>query len=70
MLACEACNTAKGTRTAEEFGYPHLMAQAKLPLKGAAMMNATRWELYRELQATGLPVEVGTGGQTSYNRAA
>ena len=32
-------------------------------------MNATRWRLYRELQATGLPVEVGTGGQTSYQRA-
>ena len=46
------------------------MAQAKHPLKGAAVMNATRWRLYRELHALGLPVEVGTGGRTSYNRAA
>jgi hypothetical protein len=32
-------------------------------------MNATRWRLYQELQATGLPVEVGTGGRTSYHRS-
>lgn len=70
VLACEVCNTAKGSRTAEEFGYPQLMAQAKIPLTGAAVMNATRWRLYRELQAIGLTVEVGTGGQTSYQRAS
>jgi 5-methylcytosine-specific restriction endonuclease McrA len=70
VLACQACNTAKGTRTAEEFGYPHLTAQAKVPLKSAAIMNATRRRLYRELQATGLPVDVGTGGRTSYQRAS
>jgi 5-methylcytosine-specific restriction endonuclease McrA len=69
VLACETCNIVKGQRTAEEFGYPHLMAQARVPLASAAVMNATRWRLYRELQATGLPVEVGTGGRTSYNRA-
>jgi hypothetical protein len=31
-------------------------------------MNASRWALYRHLQATGLPVEVGTGGRTKWNR--
>ena len=31
-------------------------------------MNATRWALFRRLQATGLPVEVGTGGRTKWNR--
>jgi hypothetical protein len=31
-------------------------------------MNASRWALYRRLLATGLPVEVGTGGRTKWNR--
>jgi 5-methylcytosine-specific restriction endonuclease McrA len=69
VLACEGCNLAKGNRTAQEFGFSHLMAQAKVPLVGAAVMNATRWRLYRELQAMGKPLEVGTGGRTSYHRA-
>jgi 5-methylcytosine-specific restriction endonuclease McrA len=69
VLACEPCNLAKGQRTAEEFGHAHLMAQARVSLAGAAVMNATRWRLYQELQATGLPVEVGTGASTSYHRA-
>jgi 5-methylcytosine-specific restriction endonuclease McrA len=69
VLACDTCNRAKGDRTAQEFGFAHLMAQAKVPLVGAAVMNTTRWRLHREVQAIGLPVEVGTGGRTSYNRA-
>ena len=67
-LACERCNTKKGTQTAAEFGHPEVQAQAKRPLKDAAAMNATRWALFRRLQATGLPVEVGTGGRTKWNR--
>jgi 5-methylcytosine-specific restriction endonuclease McrA len=70
VLACETCNQQKGDRTAEEFGFLHLMEQAKAPLVGAAVMNATRWSLYQALQQTGLPVEVGTGGRTSYHRAS
>jgi hypothetical protein len=31
-------------------------------------VNASRWALYRRLQTTGLPVEVGTGGRTKWNR--
>jgi hypothetical protein len=69
VLACEPCNQQKGNRTANECGFPHLMEQAKAPLVGAAVMNATRWSLYRALQQTGLPLEVGTGGRTSYHRA-
>lgn len=68
-LACAACNNAKGTLTAAEFGHPEVEKRCKQPLKDAAAVNATRWALYRRLQATGLPVEVGTGGRTSYNRA-
>jgi 5-methylcytosine-specific restriction endonuclease McrA len=67
-LACEPCNTAKGTQTAAEFGHPEVQAQAQRPLKDAAAVNASRWALYRRLQATGLPVEVGTGGRTKWNR--
>ncbi len=68
-LACEVCNQKKGNQTAEEFGYPKVQAQAKKPLKDAAAVNATRWALYRRIQETGLPVEVGTGGRTKYNRS-
>ncbi len=38
-------------------------------MKDAAAVNATRWELYRRIQATGLPVETGSGGRTKYNRS-
>jgi 5-methylcytosine-specific restriction endonuclease McrA len=67
-LACEPCNSAKGTRTAAEFGHPEVAAHAKQPLRDAAAVNATRWALYRRLQASGLTVEVGTGGRTKWNR--
>ncbi len=67
-LACVPCNQKKGRQTAAEFGSPKLQAQAKLPLKDAAAVNATRWALYHALKATGLPVETGTGGRTKYNR--
>jgi len=68
-LACEPCNKKKSNQTAEEFGYPKVQAQAKKPLKDAAAVNTTRWALYRRIKATGLPVEVGTGGRTKYNRS-
>src|SRR5690348_16988481 len=67
-LACEACNQAKGTRTAAELGHPEIQARAKLPLRDAAAVNTTRWALFRRLVATGLPVETGTGGRTKWNR--
>jgi len=67
-LACESCNQKKGTMTAEEFGYPKIQQQAKEPLKDAAAVNATRWAGYQRLQRTGLPIEVGTGGRTKWNR--
>jgi len=67
-LACHACNVAKGTQTAAEFGYPQVQAQARAPLKDATAVNATRWALWRRLTALGLPVETGTGGRTKWNR--
>ncbi len=68
-ISCDDCNKKKGTQTAAEFGYPHIQAQAKRPLRDAAAVNATRWELYRQLQAIGLPLKTGSGGLTKYNRS-
>src|SRR6266540_503204 len=48
-LACHDCNQAKGNRTAEEFGHPEVQAQARAPLKHAAVVNAPRLALYRRL---------------------
>jgi HNH endonuclease len=66
-LACEPCNQKKGNLTVAEFGFPHLMAQAKAPLKDAAV-NSVRWALYHELEVFDLPLEVGTGRRTKWNR--
>src|SRR5262249_10001255 len=66
--ACQPCNDAKGTRTAAEFGHPQIHAQAKAPLRDAAAVNVTRWALFQRLNATGLPLETGTGGRTKWNR--
>ncbi|MFP5269590.1 RNA-guided endonuclease IscB [Coleofasciculus sp.] len=73
-LACTPCNQKKGNQGIKDFiiGKPDLLkrilAQAKRPLADTAAVNATRWNLYENLQKTGLPVEVGTGGRTKYNR--
>ena len=75
-LACEKCNTAKGTKDIKDFlkKKPDLLkkilSQAKAPLSDAAAVNATRWELFRQLQGTGLPIECGSGGLTKFNRWA
>lgn len=75
MLACATCNQAKGAQSIEEFlaHKPALLkkikAQLKRPLKDAAAVNATRWELWRRLTATGVPVECGSGAFTKFNRA-
>ena len=73
-LACERCNQRKGNRPVEDFlkrdqdRLVKVLRDAKRPLKDATAVNATRWELYRRLQATGLPVETGSGGRTKFNR--
>jgi len=69
VLACHACNQAKGDRTAAEFGYPQVEKRAKLPLRDAAAMNATRYALVRALHELGLAVGTWSGGRTRWNRA-
>lgn len=74
-MACEPCNTDKGTQSIEVFlkGNPEalrrIQAQAKAPLRSAAAVNSTRWALFNALKATGLPVETGSGGLTKFNRS-
>src|SRR5260221_355445 len=73
-IACRACNEAKADQPIEAFlaDRPELLAhiqlQMKTPLADAAAVNSTRWRLYEELKALGLPIEVGTGGRTRWNR--
>lgn len=73
-LACVKCNQKKGNRPIEDFLakkpdlLKRLQAKAKAPLRDAAAVNASRWALYRALEDTGLPVTVGTGAQTKFNR--
>ena len=73
-ISCEPCNRAKGTQDVGDFlahdpaRLARILAQAKAPLKNATGVNATRWELFRRLKETGLPLETGSGGLTKYNR--
>jgi len=67
-LACRTCNEAKGTKTAEEFGYPEIQKQARIPLRDATLVTATRWKVYNTLTEKGLEVECGTGARTKMNR--
>ena len=73
-LACEKCNIAKGTQDIKVFlkrkpeVLKRILAQTKTPLKDAAAVNVTRWLLYEKLKATGLPIECGSGGLTTFNR--
>ncbi|MBV8265611.1 MAG: RRXRR domain-containing protein [Planctomycetaceae bacterium] len=74
-LACAPCNRRKGNTPVEEFlksrpgVLERILKQAKAPLKDATAVNATRWELDRRLQATGLPVATASGGRTKWNRS-
>ncbi len=73
-IACEPCNTAKGTQDVAVFlkkkpeVLKRILAQVKAPLKDAAAVNITRLALLERLKATGLPVETGSGGLTKFNR--
>lgn len=73
-LACEKCNQTKGSQDITDFlkkkpeVLKRVLAQATSPLKDAAAVNTTRWELSQRLKALGMPVECGSGGLTKYNR--
>jgi 5-methylcytosine-specific restriction endonuclease McrA len=73
-LACQPCNQQKGAQDLNVFlandpqRLARIQAQAKRPLKDAAAVNTTRWALFQALHATGLPVTMGSGGLTKFNR--
>lgn len=72
-IACHDCNQTKGERDVrgfvrDEARLARILKYAKAPLRDAAAVNTTRWALYRRLEALGLPVEVGSGGRTKFNR--
>uniref|UniRef100_UPI000368114D RNA-guided endonuclease IscB n=1 Tax=Marinobacter gelidimuriae TaxID=2739064 RepID=UPI000368114D len=79
-LACQPCNQEKGRQSLVDFFATSkrlknhqarldcILKQCKKPLRDASAVNSTRWALYQALKKTGLPVEVGTGGRTKFNR--
>ena len=67
-LSCKKCNLEKGTKTAKEFGFPLVQAQANKPLKDAAAVNTIRLALLTNLKFNGYKVETGSGGLTKFNR--
>jgi 5-methylcytosine-specific restriction endonuclease McrA len=73
--ACILCNRRKGARNLRDFldhdptRAERIIKLAKAPLKDAASVNTTRWALFRALAAAGVPVSVGTGGRTKWNRS-
>lgn len=73
-MACFPCNQRKNNQDVREFlahdpkRLARIEAVRKAPLKDAAAVNSTRWALWERLKATGLEVEVGTGGRTKWNR--
>jgi 5-methylcytosine-specific restriction endonuclease McrA len=73
-LACRDCNQRKGDQDLRAFlraqpeRLARVLAQVKAPLRDAAAVNTTRWELYERLKALGVPVECGSGGCTKFNR--
>ena len=73
-LACEPCNTKKGTKDIKIFlakkpdVLKKILAQAKRPLKDATAVNSTRWALFDGLKETGKVIITGSGGLTKFNR--
>ena len=75
VLACHPCNQAKGAMLVSDFlkddqdRLIKILARTRKPLKDAAAVNVTRNQLFIEMIKLGLPVEVGTGAQTKWNRS-
>jgi len=74
-LACAACNQKKGNTDAKTFlaeqpsRYKALMAGCQRGFSDTAAVNSTRRALRERLCGLGVPLEVGSGGQTKYNRS-
>ncbi len=70
VIACDPCNKGKGTQTAEEFGYPEIQAQARVPLKDAAHVSSIKTAVVKLLaqQFGAERVAVRYGYETKYQR--
>jgi hypothetical protein len=70
VIACDPCNKRKGSRTAEEFGYPEIQAQARVPLKAAAHVSSVKTAVLDALaqQFGSGCVAVTYGYETKYQR--
>src|SRR5260370_17069673 len=69
-LACVPCNQRKGNKTAGEFGFPQIQAQARLPLRDAAHVSSLKTALLTQLtrQFGERQVQGRYGYQTKYQR--
>ena len=67
-IACVKCNQKKGNKTAAEFGHPEVEKLARLPLKDAAAVNASRKAVKNGLAGFDPSIECGSGGRTKFNR--
>ncbi len=68
VLVCHECNASKANQTASEYGHPAVEAQAKVPLRDAAAVNATSYLLCDSLRSLGLPLTAWSGGRARWNR--
>nr|UZQ22126.1 HEARO endonuclease [uncultured bacterium] len=74
VLSCVKCNQKKDNQLPADFLSDKALLLAKIekqrkqPLADTVAVNATRWKLKEVLENTGLPVEVGSGGLTKFNR--
>ena len=74
VLACKKCNQKKGSKSIDEFLskdkdlLKKIKSKLKASLKDVAIMHATRNRVVRNLMETGLPVELGYGYLTKFNR--
>ena len=73
-IACHKCNQAKNNKNIEEFlknkpdVLKKILFECKKPLSDAAKVNSIRNKLYKELEKFNLPIELGSGGLTKFNR--
>lgn len=76
--ACIGCNTDKGSQLIEDYlahdpkRLARINAKRQKPLSDAAAVNATRWAIFRMVEALGnrrgFTVHASTGGRTKWNR--
>lgn len=69
-IACHKCNQKKGSKTAEEFGYPMIQKQATKTLRSASFMNIIHRKLFDDIKQKyeNIKVKYTYGYKTKYRR--